>query len=82
MLQRDTFAFETTLAYDGGEDGLDLARRAVAGARRVLKPGGALLLELGGRQPETLALDGFVDVTTILDEEGDPRGLEATAAPG
>ena len=82
LLQRDTFAFETTLAYDGGEDGLDLARRVVEGARRVLKPGGALLLELGGRQPETLALDGFVDVTTILDEEGDPRGLEATAAPG
>jgi hypothetical protein len=48
----------------------------------VLKPGGALLLELGGRQPETLTLDGFADVTTILDEEGDPRGLEATAAPG
>ena len=54
LLQRDTFAFETTLAYDGGEDGLDLARRVVDGARRVLKPGGALLLELGGRQPETL----------------------------
>ena len=31
LLQRDTFAFETTLAYDGGEDGLDLARRAVDG---------------------------------------------------
>ena len=33
LLQRDTFAFETTLAYDGGEDGLDLARRVVDGAR-------------------------------------------------
>jgi release factor glutamine methyltransferase len=82
LLQRDTFAFETTLAYDGGADGLDLARRAVEGARTVLKPGGALLLELGGRQPETLALDGFTDVRTIRDEEGDPRGLEATAEPG
>jgi release factor glutamine methyltransferase len=82
LLQRDTFAFETTLAYDGGADGLDLARRAVEGARTVLKPGGALLLELGGRQPETLALDGFTDVRTIRDEEGDPRGLEATAGPG
>jgi release factor glutamine methyltransferase len=81
LLQRDTFAFETALAYDGGADGLDLARRAVEGARTVLKPGGALLLELGGRQPETLALDGFTDVRTIRDEEGDPRGLEATAEP-
>jgi release factor glutamine methyltransferase len=79
-LQRDTFTFETPLAYDGGPDGLALARRVVAGAREVLRPGGALVLELGGRQPETLALDGFTDVRTILDEEDDPRGLEATAA--
>jgi len=81
LLQRDTFAFETTLAYDGGADGLDLARRVVAGARRVLRPGGALLLELGGRQAETLALDGFADIRTIRDDEGDPRGLEATRTP-
>ncbi|MBE2319604.1 peptide chain release factor N(5)-glutamine methyltransferase [Solirubrobacter sp. CPCC 204708] len=80
LLQRDTFTFETPLAYDGGADGLDLARRAVEGARRVLRPGGALVLELGGRQPETLALDGFTDIRTIRDEEGDPRGLEATAS--
>ena len=82
LLQRDTFTFETPLAYDGGADGLTIARRVVDGARRVLRPGGALLLELGGRQPETLRLDGFTDVRTILDEEGDPRGIEATAAPG
>lgn len=78
LLQRDTFAFETTLAYDGGADGLDIARRAVAGARARLKPGGALLLELGGRQAEQLDLDGFADVSVLLDEEGDPRGIEAT----
>lgn len=81
LLQRDTFAFETTLAYDGGEDGLDIARRAVAGARERLKPGGALLLELGGRQAEQLDLDGFTDVSVLLDEEGDPRGIEATRTP-
>ena len=58
--------FETTLAYDGGVDGLDIARRAVSGARERLRPGGALLLELGGRQAEALAatagdsMDAFV----------------------
>jgi len=78
LLQRDTFAFETTLAYDGGDDGLDIARRAVAGARERLKPGGALLLELGGHQAEELDLDGFDDVSVLRDEEGDPRGIEAT----
>jgi release factor glutamine methyltransferase len=81
LLQRDTFAFETTLAYDGGVDGLDIARRAVDGARQRLKPGGALLLELGGRQAEQLDLDGFTDVSVVLDEEGDPRGIEATRTP-
>ena len=78
LLQRDTFAFETTLAYDGGDDGLDIARRAVVGARERLKPGGALLLELGGHQAEELDLDGFDDVSVLRDEEGDPRGIEAT----
>lgn len=78
LLQRDTFAFESTLAYDGGEDGLAIASRAVQGARETLKPGGALLLELGGRQAEALDLNGFVDVSVVLDEEGDPRGIEAT----
>ena len=78
LLQRDTFAFETTLAYDGGDDGLDIARRAVRGARERLKRGGALLLELGGHQAEQLDLDGFTDVSVLRDEEGDPRGIEAT----
>lgn len=78
LLQRDTFTFETALAYDGGVDGLDIARRAVQGARERLKPGGALLLELGSRQAEQLDLDGFGDVSVLRDEEGDPRGIEAT----
>ncbi|MDA0183282.1 peptide chain release factor N(5)-glutamine methyltransferase [Solirubrobacter phytolaccae] len=78
LLQRDTFAFETTLAYDGGTDGLDIARRAVEGARTRLRSGGALLLELGGSQAEQLDLDGFTDVSVLRDEEGDPRGIEAT----
>jgi release factor glutamine methyltransferase len=78
LLQRDTFAFETTLAYDGGEDGLTLLRRVIAEAPAWLRPGGALLLELGGRQAEELDLSAFTDVTPIHDEEGDVRGIEAT----
>jgi release factor glutamine methyltransferase len=78
LLQRDTFTFESALSYDGGGDGLDIARRVVAGAPAHLVPGGALLLELGGRQPAELELPGFADVRLIHDEEGDVRGLEAT----
>jgi release factor glutamine methyltransferase len=82
LLQRDTFSFETALAYDGGDDGADLLRRAAAGAARFLAPGGALLLELGEGQPEALAGDlarlGFGDVGVLRDEDGDVRGVEAT----
>jgi release factor glutamine methyltransferase len=75
LLQRDTFTFETTLSYDGGPDGMAILQRAADDALRYLKPGGALLLELGGDQAEALDLDDYVGVETILDEEGDVRGV-------
>jgi release factor glutamine methyltransferase len=82
LLQRDTFTFETALSYDGGDDGTTHLRRAIAGAPRFLRPGGALLLELGAGQPERLhddlARHGFTDPTILLDEDGDIRGIEAT----
>jgi release factor glutamine methyltransferase len=74
LLQRDTFTFETPLAYDGGADGLDLLRRVVAEAPRWLRPGGRLILELGGDQADRLGLAGSV----ITDDEGDVRGVELT----
>ena len=84
LLQRDTFAFESPLAYDGGADGLDLLRRAARGARDFLRPGGALLLELGGdqataREPDLAAL-GCTFAATRRDADGDPRGGAATLA--
>jgi release factor glutamine methyltransferase len=85
LLQRDTLAFEAPSSYDGGADGADLLRRVVAGAPERLRPGGALLLELGGDQPSVLAPElaraGFAEVTVLADEDGDVRGLEATYCP-
>jgi release factor glutamine methyltransferase len=82
LLQRDTFTFEGTLAYDGGADGTQILRRAVEGAATGLRPGGALLLELGGDEAGLLAaqLDrlGFAERRVLVDEDGDPRGVEAT----
>lgn len=84
-LHRDTLTFETTLAYLGGVDGTDVLRRVVTGAPAWLRPGGALLLELGGRQPELVRDDltryGYTAVTVLRDDEGDIRGVEATAGP-
>ena len=83
-LQRDTFAFESPLAYDGGPDGTAVLRRALAGAAAVLRPGGAALLELGGDQADLLAGDlgrlGFGVESILADEDGDVRGIEATLA--
>lgn len=80
-LQRDTLTFETPLAYLGGAEGTDLLRRVVAGAPLWLRPGGALLLEVGGRQDELLRDDlaryHYTAVTLLHDDEGDLRGAEA-----
>jgi release factor glutamine methyltransferase len=82
LLQRDTFAFESTLSYDGGRDGSDILRRVLTDSLRFLHPGGALLLELGGKQADLLNDDlarlGYVDVSVLIDEDGDVRGIEAT----
>ena len=81
MLQRDTFAFESTLSYDGGPDGTDILRRVLRESPRFLRPGGALLLELGGQQGEALHDDlarlGYVDISVLTDDDGDVRGIEA-----
>jgi release factor glutamine methyltransferase len=86
LLQRDTFAFETPLSYDGGPDGMGVLRRVVEESPRFLLPGGALLLELGGEQADALrddlARSGFRDVGELVDEDGDVRGVEATLRAG
>jgi release factor glutamine methyltransferase len=85
LLQRDTFAFESTRSYDGGPDGTRILRRVLSEAARFLRPGGALLLELGGEQPELLREElarlGFADVVVRIDEDELVRGIEATFAP-
>jgi release factor glutamine methyltransferase len=82
LLQRDTFAFESPLSYDGGRDGTDILRRVLTDSRGFLRRGGALLLELGGEQADALGDDlarlGYVDVSVLVDEDGALRGIEAT----
>ncbi len=81
LLQRDTFAFESTGPYDGGPDGTGVLRRVLVESPRFLRPGGALLLELGGGQADALAGDldrlGYVGAAVLTDDDGDVRGLEA-----
>jgi len=68
---------EPVLALDGGEDGLAVIRRIIAGAPQWLNPGGALLLEADPRQMQAiaglLAEHGFEEITTFTDLSGDDR---------
>jgi release factor glutamine methyltransferase len=85
MLQRDTFTFESTLAYDGGPDGTDVLRQVIHESPRFLRRGGALLLEVGGHQadglPAEMARLGYSDISVLVDDEGDVRGIASKLMP-
>ncbi|HEY7948366.1 MAG TPA: HemK/PrmC family methyltransferase [Acidimicrobiales bacterium] len=83
LLPADVLRYEPRMALDGGVDGLDLVRRVVESAARLLRPGGWLVIELGGAQDRLLspALTawGFDLAEAWCDEDGDLRGLVAQA---
>jgi release factor glutamine methyltransferase len=86
LLPADVQRYEPRLALDGGTDGLDVARRVVSAAGRLLAPGGWLLIELGGDQDRALGSDlaasGFANVESWRDEDGELRGVAAQARGG
>ena len=64
--------YEPALALYGGEDGLDFYRQIAKEYRRFLRPGGALLLEIGYTQKEAVeALYGTGEC--VYDYGGNPR---------
>lgn len=81
LLPADVQRHEPRLALDGGADGLDLVRRIVAAAARLLRAGGSLLIEVGGEQDQvlrpTLEGSGFDRIESWFDDDGDLRGLSA-----
>lgn len=81
LLPPDVQRHEPRRALDGGDDGLDLVRRIVDAAARLLRPGGWLVVELGGDQDAViapaLADRGFDALDAWRDEDGDLRGIEA-----
>lgn len=77
-------AFEPRIALDGGTaDGLGVVRELIADARRILRPGGRLLCEIGVRQGdavvEVASALGFVAAEVLRDLEGRPRLFSADA---
>lgn len=80
FLPRDVLAFEPRRALDGGEGGVRLLTAVVARSARWLRPGGRLLLEIGGDQAAPVAghmrAAGFVEISVLADDEGDDRVIE------
>lgn len=68
--------FEPRLALFGGDDGLDVYRRISGEYKAHLNPGGALLLEIGSTQAESVAAL-FQNVTAVYSDIcGNPRVIQ------
>ena len=84
LLPPDVQRHEPRPALDGGPDGLTLVQRVIIAAGAVLRPGGSVLLEIGGDQaPAVIAAlgdTGFTAVQPWYDEDGDLRGVQARTA--
>ena len=79
-LQREVRDYEPHVALFAGETGLEIYERLVQEAERVLRPGGALVMELGFRLSERVrAMLGplWQDVQIVPDLAGIPRVLAA-----
>jgi release factor glutamine methyltransferase len=79
LLPRDTLAFEPVVALDGGPGGLRLLAEVVARGATWVRPGGVVLLEVGGDLAAPVAdlLDaaGITPEEVLADEEGDDRAV-------
>ncbi len=79
FLPRDVVAFEPRRALDGGRGGVEVLSALVARGASWLRPGGWLLLEIGGRQAvavsAALEAAGFGEIIILRDEEGDDRAM-------
>jgi release factor glutamine methyltransferase len=78
-LQPEVRDHEPHLALFGGTDGLDVYRRLIPEAERLLKPGGHLILEIGwlAAEPVGAMLGEWSSVETKPDLAGIPRVVTA-----
>jgi release factor glutamine methyltransferase len=81
LLPRDVVAYEPPHALDGGPRGIELLERVAVLSVRWLRPGGCILLELGGDQARmlstTMAAAGLSQIRVHRDADGRERAIEA-----
>ena len=78
-LPREVRDYEPHLALFGGPEGLDVYRRLIPEAARLLKPGGRLAMEIGWLEVDQVGamLSEWKDVENKADLAGIPRVLSA-----
>lgn len=74
-IQREVREHEPGVALYGGHDGLEIYRRLIPDAARLLRPGGWLIMELGYAATEEVGdmLGGWTEVEIRADLAGLPR---------
>jgi release factor glutamine methyltransferase len=79
-VQSEVRDYEPHIAVFGGSDGLDVYRRLVPEAARLLKPGGHLILEIGWLAAAQVSamLGGWTNVEIKPDLAGIPRVITAS----
>ena len=79
-LPKDVATFEPAIALFGGSDGLEIPKRFIAAAARLLKVGGLLAIEHTETQGESIAnllSTDFTQISLHLDLTGRPRWTSA-----
>jgi len=83
-LQREVRDFEPKTALSGGPDGLDIVRRIIAGAPKLLKTNGMLMMEIGWDQSERVSkifdAGSWKSIEMLPDLQGIPRIVVAKIA--
>jgi release factor glutamine methyltransferase len=86
LLPRDVLDHEPRRALDGGPNGTVILLRAAEAAARLLRPGGVVLLELGGDQAggivDAMTALGLSEIRVLRDEDGRDRAIEARRPEG
>jgi release factor glutamine methyltransferase len=81
FLPRDVLAHEPRRALDGGRRGTTVLIRAAEAAAGWLRPGGSVLLELGGDQADEVATAlvraGLSEIRMLRDGDGQNRAIQA-----
>ncbi len=64
---------EPRIALAGGDDGMDIVRRIIAGAKKRLNPGGVLVVEIGNEQTNVETAFPDLDIIWLPVSAGDEQ---------